>query len=80
MNDTMELRSQFAEQFLISPQDHDEVIMDGSMETLIAEFDTELAKMKCRYASLDTEHEWAEMDRWLSERGYVDRYTDPESR
>lgn len=71
-SDTIELRRQFAEKFLASPQDHDRLILDGEMDQLIAEFDGELAAAKKRFPSLDSEREWAEMDTWLSERDYHD--------
>lgn len=70
--DSLELRRQFAEQFLASPQDHDEVILDGPMQSLIGEFDTELAKAKTRYPTINVDAEWAEMDRWLSDHGFTE--------
>lgn len=70
--DTFDLRNGFANQFLASPSDHDRAIVDGPIELLITEFDAELASAKARWTHLDTAAEWAEMDRWLSERGYVD--------
>lgn len=73
--DTMELRREFADQFLISPQDHDVAILDGPMEALIEEFDSQLVAAKRRFSSLDTGQEWAGMDRWLSEHGYADLET-----
>lgn len=73
--DTMELRREFADRFLISPQDHSSAVLDGPMEALIEEFDSELAQMKRRFASMDTDIEWAGMDSWLSERGYADPET-----
>jgi hypothetical protein len=39
---------------------------------LIEEFDAELCQARKRWASLSHDAEWAEMDRWLSERGYVE--------
>lgn len=74
--DTMELRRQFADQFLVSPQDHPTAILDGPMEALIEEFDTQITVAKSRYPSINVDAEFAEMDRWLDERGY----TDPETR
>lgn len=71
--DTIELRRQFADQFLASPQDHAELILDGDMYQLIEEFDAELCRAHKRWASLSRDAEWAEMDRWLSERGYVEQ-------
>lgn len=70
--DTIELRRQFADQFLASPQDHADLILDGEMYQLIEEFDAELCQARKRWASLSHDAEWAEMDRWLSERGYVE--------
>lgn len=70
--DTMELRREFADQFLTSPQDHSDAILDGPMEMLIEEFDSQLAQAKNRWTHLDVAAEWADMDRWLSERGYAD--------
>lgn len=71
-SDTIELRRQFAEKFLASPQDHNDVILEGAMDQLIAEFDAELSDAKKRYPTINTDAEWAEMDRWLSERDYHD--------
>lgn len=70
--DTAELRREFAEKFLASPQDHNEQILDGEMQSLIDDFDEELCNMRKRYSSINTDAEWAEMDRWLSERGYIE--------
>lgn len=70
--DTPDLRRMFATEFLASPQDHTEAIVDGTMEELIEEFDTELAQAKKRWPSLSVDAEWAKMDRWLSEYGYVE--------
>lgn len=70
--DTLELRREFAEQFLASPQDHNEAILDGPMQSLIDEFDTELAVAKKRWTHINTDAEWAEMDQWLSDRGYIE--------
>lgn len=71
-SDTMELRRKFAEKFLAAPQEHEQAILDGPMDTLIDEFDTELAAARKRYRSLNIDAEWAEMDSWLAEHDYVD--------
>lgn len=68
-NDTIELRRQFAEKFLSSPQEYEYPILNGTMADLIEEFDSELAVAKRRWPSIDTAREWAEMDRWLCDRG-----------
>jgi hypothetical protein len=70
--DTIALRVEFAERFLASPQDHADQIIDGEMQALIDDFDGELCAAKKRWPSLDTDAEWAEMDRWLSEHGYTE--------
>lgn len=70
--DTMELRREFAEKFLAAPQDHDTAVLDGPMELLLTEFDAELCAAKRRWTHLDLGAERAEMDQWLSERGYTD--------
>lgn len=70
--DTPELRREFAERFLASPQDHGEQIIDGEMQSLIDDFDEELCLAKKRWTHIDTAAEWAEMDQWLSDRGYID--------
>ena len=70
--DTAELRREFAEKFLASPQDHNDLILDGAMDQLIAEFDAQLSDAKKRWPTINSDTEWAEMDRWLSEHGYVD--------
>lgn len=70
--DTVDLRREFAERFLASPQDHNEQILDGEMQSLIDDFDEELCRAKKRWTHIDVNAEWADMDRWLSERGYID--------
>jgi hypothetical protein len=70
--DTIDLRREFADEFLASPQDHAEIIFDGEMEQLITEFDSELTAASKRWPSISYDAEWAKMDRWLSERGYVE--------
>lgn len=71
--DTAELRREFAEKFLASPQDHTEAVLDGEMQTLIDDFDAELCTAKSRWISVDVAAEWAEMDRWLSDHGYIEQ-------
>jgi hypothetical protein len=70
--DTMELRREFAERFLVSPQDHTEQILDGPMQSLIDEFDEQLCLAKKRWPSINYSAEWVEMDEWLSDHDYVD--------
>lgn len=70
--DTAELRRDFAEKFLAAPQDHNEQIIDGIMQSLIDDFDEELCLAKKRWTHIDVSAEWADMDHWLSERGYID--------
>ena len=70
--DTLDLRRDFAEKFLASPQDHNEVILDGSMESLLVEFDCELVAAKKRWTHIDLGAERAEVDHWLSDRGYIE--------
>jgi len=70
--DTLNLRAEFADKFLASPQDHADQIGDGDMQSLIDDFDEELCAAKKRWPSLDIDAEWSEMDRWLSERGYTE--------
>jgi len=70
--DTRRLRCEFAEKFLQSPQDHATAVLDGPMHLLVEAYDDELIVAKRRWPSLDSGAEWADMDRWLSERGYLD--------
>lgn len=70
--DTAELRREFAEKFLASPQDHNEQILDGEMQSLIDDFDEELCNAKKRWTHIDTGAEWSDMDHWLSEHGYIE--------
>lgn len=67
------LREDFVQKFLyveamnegIDPFDH-------TMEELIEKFDMALGEAKRRWPHLDTDAEWADMDHWLSERGYIE--------
>ena len=63
------LRQTFADKFLseegLNP-------FDFTMEELIDKFDMELGEAKRRWPSLSVDREWADMDQWLSERGYVE--------
>lgn len=70
--DTFDLRNAFANEFLASPQEHDDAIVDGPMEHLITQFDAELAKAKRHWKTVNVDAEWANMDQWLSDHGYVD--------
>lgn len=47
-------------------------LADKSIEELCEVYDMELGEAKRRWPSLNTDSEWAEMDRWLSERGYIE--------
>lgn len=44
----------------------------ASMKELIEMYQDELDKAKQRWPRLDTAATWADMDHWLSERGYVE--------
>lgn len=63
------LRADFTAEFLYTVPDLDP--FEKNMEQLIEFYDMELGEAKQRWPSLNSAQEWANMQTWLSEHGYV---------
>lgn len=63
------LREDFMEKFL---EENSTNWAHHTMEELIELFGEQLGEAKNRWSSIDTGYEYAEMDRWLGMRGYIE--------